>query len=182
MIMFYSNTIFKGLSMSTASVTALIGIVNFVATLIGLAFLICAGRRTLMLWFNSAMTLTLFLLATFSFAANTEAIVICVLLFIAFFEFSSGVIIFLYLAEVMQDKALSIAIFLNWMGCLAISISIPYVVKAVAVGYVFLFFAVTTLLGTIFVFFFMRETRGKTQAEIDKAFEDSEETTDVDVE
>jgi len=168
--------------MSTASVTALIGIVNFVATLIGLAFLICAGRRTLMLWFNSAMTLTLFLLATFSFAANTEAIVICVLLFIAFFEFSSGVIIFLYLAEVMQDKALSIAIFLNWMGCLAISISIPYVVKAVAVGYVFLFFAVTTLLGTIFVFFFMRETRGKTQAEIDKAFEDSEETTDVDVE
>ena len=46
--------------------------------------------------------------------------------------------------------------------------------KAVAIGWVFLFLGVTTIAGTLFIIFFMKETKGKTQAEIDKMFVDDE--------
>lgn len=66
-IMFYSNILFKGLSMSNTSITALIGIVNFITPIIGLLFLMCFGRKTLMLTFNIGMTIVLLLLALFAF-------------------------------------------------------------------------------------------------------------------
>lgn len=87
--------------MSATTVTALIGIVNFLATLVGLGLLACAGRKTLMLIFNAAMSATLFLLTYFAFEHNTIGMVVAVLLFICFFEFSSGPIVWLYMAEIM---------------------------------------------------------------------------------
>uniref|UniRef100_A0A7S3IVE3 Major facilitator superfamily (MFS) profile domain-containing protein n=1 Tax=Strombidium inclinatum TaxID=197538 RepID=A0A7S3IVE3_9SPIT len=174
-IMFYSNMLFKGFEMSATTVTALIGIVNFVATLFGLMFLACAGRKIIMLIFNAAMALTLYMLAVFAYEHNTWGMVICVLLFIAFFEFSSGPISWLYAAEIMQDKAVSIGTFLNWSLSLVISITIPLLVKRVPLGTIFMALGVFTTLGTLFVVFFMRETRGKTQEEIDAMFNDEEE-------
>jgi len=38
--MFYSNMIFKGLSLTATFVTALIGIVNFITSIIGLILLV----------------------------------------------------------------------------------------------------------------------------------------------
>lgn len=100
-IMFYSNLVFKGLTMTNTMITALIGIVNFVATLFGLVFLAFAGRKTLMAIFNIAMSVTLLMLSYYSFEKDSIGMVVCVLLFIAFFEFSSGPIVWLYNAEIM---------------------------------------------------------------------------------
>lgn len=100
--------------------------------------------------------------------------IVCVLLFIAFFEFSSGPIVWLYNAEIMRDKGVAIATFLNWFISLIISVSIPFIVKKFDIGWIFLSFAIFTLFGTIFIVIFMKETRGKTQAEIDEMFDDSE--------
>lgn len=100
-IMFYSNILFKGLSLTNTTITALIGIVNFLATLVGLSLLICYGRKTLMLIFNTLMSITLLLLSYYAFDKDTIGMVTCVLLFICFFEFSSGPIVWLYMAEIM---------------------------------------------------------------------------------
>lgn len=173
-IMFYSNMLFKGLSMSSTEVTFLIGLVNFFATLVGLVLLMFFGRKSLMLVFHICMTITLLLLALYSFDKNSIGMIVCVLLFIAFFEFSSGPIVWLYNAEIMRDKANAIATFLNWTMSLIISISIPLLVKKYDIGYIFLAFAIFTAIASIFIAFFMRETRGKTQAEIDEMFDDTE--------
>lgn len=164
--MFYSNIVFKGLEMSATTVTALIGVVNFVASFFGLVLLIFFGYRSLMLLFNALMAASLILLATFSFNHNTLGMVTCVLLFIVFFEFSSGTIVWIYNSEILQDKAIGIATFLNMMIALAISVSIPLLVKKVAIGYIFLTFGILTTIGTIFIAVFMVETRGKTQEEV----------------
>lgn len=66
-IMFYSNMLFKGLSMSNTTITALIGIVNFVTTIIGFLFLMCLGRKTIMVIFSALMSVTLLLLSYFTF-------------------------------------------------------------------------------------------------------------------
>ena len=95
------------------------------------------------------------------------------MLFIALFEFSSGPITWLYMAEIMQDKAVSIATVLNWSINLIISVITPSLIKSIGsenIGYIFIVCGGLTVLGTVFMFFFMKETRGKTQAQIDEMF------------
>lgn len=174
-IMFYSNLVFKGLDLSNTTVTALVGIVNFAAALVGFAFLACLGRKTIMLIFNGLMALTLLVLSYFAFTHNTWGMVACVLLFISFFEFSTGPIVWLYTAEIMKDKALAIATSLTWSLSLAISISIPLLVKQVHIGYIFLALGLFTVAGTFFIAIFMKETKGKTQAQIDKMFSENKD-------
>ena len=128
-IMFYSNIVFKGLDISNSTITALIGIVNFSATLVGFVLLYFFGRKIIMAVGNGCMAITLLMLSYFSFIHHTTGMVTCVLLFISFFEFSSGPIVWLYNSEILQDKALALATFLSWSFSLAISISIPLLLK-----------------------------------------------------
>lgn len=99
--MFYSNTLFAGLGMSTATITGLVGIVNFVATFGGLYLLTVAGRRTIMLWNNLLMAILLVLQGYFCLHGYNYAAIASTMLFIASFEFSSGPITWLYMAEIM---------------------------------------------------------------------------------
>lgn len=81
----YSCMVFKGLTLSATFITAMIGIANFFAAIIGLFLLYCFGRRTIMLIFYVLMALTLFMLSYFSFKKDTIGMLVCVLLFICFF-------------------------------------------------------------------------------------------------
>jgi len=95
------------------------------------------------------------------------------MLFIAFFEFSSGPITWLYMAEIMQDKAVGIATVLNWTINLIISVITPSLIDAIGsenIGYIFITMGGFTVFGTIFIFAFMKETKGKTAAEIEEMF------------
>jgi len=60
--MFYSNTIFSGLGMGEDQITALVGIINFVATLVGMYLLTIAGRRIIMLVTQITIAVVLFLI------------------------------------------------------------------------------------------------------------------------
>ena len=158
--MFYSNIIFKGLDIRAVLVTALIGIINFLSTIGGLVLLFFLGRRTLMLSGNLAMSITLLFLTLFAYTHNTVGMVSMVLLFITFFELSSGPIVWLYMSEIMRDKAVAVGTFLNWFLSLTISLSVPYLLKASSPGTLFLIFAILTSVGTVFIFIYMKETRG----------------------
>lgn len=161
-ILLYSCMIFKGLTLSATFITAMIGIVNFLAALIGLTLLYCFGRRTIMLLFNILMALTLLLLSYFSFKKDTIGMIICVLLFICFFQFSTGCVTWLYLAEILQDKAMAIAIALCYFMTLSVSIAIPLLLRRYDIAYIFLFCGVCTVIGSVFIAVFMKETMGKT--------------------
>ena len=117
------------------------------------------------------------------------------MLFIVLFEFSVGPILWLYMAEICQDKAIGLACSLNWLIGLIISFAIPPIIAAIKtpendnVGYIFIFFGVVTACGLVFIYFFMYETKGKTQQEIQQTFSGAnkkrrvlppaEETTDL---
>ena len=91
--------------------------------------------------------------------------VVMVMAFISVFEFSSGPITWLYMSEILQDKAVSIATVLNWLVNLGISIGTPPLIDAIGdenIGYIFIGCGALTFLGTIFIGIFMQETRGKT--------------------
>jgi SP family galactose:H+ symporter-like MFS transporter len=181
--MFYSNTIFASLGgISSVMITFYVGLVNFIATFGGMILLFKAGRRTIMLNMNALMSIILLMVGVCSLKQATRQAeiddqtegddsnvwtyptVILVLAFIAVFEFSSGPITWLYMAEIMQDKSVSVATVLNWLMNLVISIITPGLVKAIGndnIGMIFIAVGGLTTLGTIFIFFFMLETRGK---------------------
>jgi hypothetical protein len=127
-----------------------------------------------MVIFHILMTIMLSLLSYFAYGKNSTGMIVCVLSFIMFFEFSSGPIVWLYNAEILQDKAVSIAVTLNWITGLAISVCTPLLLKVFDIGTLFSAFAVFTALGTMFITMYMKETKGKTQAEIDEQFDQSD--------
>lgn len=179
--MFYSNTIFSSLDgISPDMITFLVGVVNFVATFGGLCLLSKFGRRSIMLVVGAIMAVILVLVGFCSLKQaqiednndNTEAddpnpwtipTILLVLAFICCFEFSSGPITWLYMAEIMQDKTMSIATVLNWLVNLIISLITPELVDYIGssnIGYIFIAVGGLTTLGTLFVWGFMLETKG----------------------
>ena len=172
-IMFYSNTLFSNLGMKPQTITGLVGLVNFLTTFGGLFLLSVAGRRTIMITMSAAMSVILVLNGIFSLNDSSTYAIICTMCFIGAFEFSSGPITWLYMAEIMQDKAVSIATVLNWVINLIISLITPSLISAIGkenIGYIFICCGGFTVLGTLFMILFMKETRGKTQAEIEEMF------------
>jgi len=103
----------------------MIGIVNFGATLIGLVLLNKWGRRTIMIFGNIGMAILLFCIGIFLFTKSDGLMVLSVLLYIAFFELSTGPIMWLYLAEIMYEEGLSAATGFTWCLMLLISLILP---------------------------------------------------------
>jgi Na+/melibiose symporter-like transporter len=99
-----------------------------------------------------------------------------VLIFIVIFELGPGPITWLYMAEIMQDKGSSIATVMNWGINLLISYFVPVIIQSIGpdnVGYIFYFMGAASVLGTLFVAVFMKETKGKSVAQIEEMFDKS---------
>jgi Na+/melibiose symporter-like transporter len=100
------------------------------------------------------------------------------LLFILFFEFSAGPITWLYLSEICHEKAASVATALANFMSLAVSIFTLKIVNGFTsngkdpeqLGYLFIILGVVSLVATLFMFVFMKETRGLTQEERERLF------------
>jgi len=174
-IMFYSNTVFSktGSSMSAVTITGIVGLVNFLTTFVGMYLLTKFGRQKIMFWCTVAIVLLNVMIGISFQSGWGSGMIGGVFAFIAVFEFGPGPITWLYMAEIMQDKAQGIATMLNWGINLLISYFVPNVIHWIGddnVGYIFLFFAMMSFFGTFFIHFYMFETMGKSQAEIDEMF------------
>jgi len=115
---------------------------------------------------------TIFILATgiATDAAKNNMELIMTVLYVAAFEFGPGPIVWMYMSEIMNDKGVSIGTFLNWMFTLIIGLVTPLFFAAFSdtsvPGMPFIIFGIFCGLGTVFVFFFMKETKGLSDAEV----------------
>ena len=159
--------------MSSSKITFLIGVVNFGSCCVGLIGIFKFGRRTLMLGGYASMATVLVLTGFFGLKKDDDAMLAFILSFIVFFEFASGPITWLYMAEIMQDKAVSLATVMNWTINLIISAICPPLITAIGddnVGWIFIVTGCITFMATIFIYFFMKETRGLTSKQIEELF------------
>ena len=113
-------------------ITGMVGLVNFLATFGGLFLLTIAGRKSIMVVCNIGMAAVLVVNGWSNLKEHNDLAIITTLVFIALFEFSSGPITWLYMAEIMQDKAQGIATVLNWAVNLLISLITPYLVDHIS--------------------------------------------------
>uniref|UniRef100_A0A7S3IZB7 Major facilitator superfamily (MFS) profile domain-containing protein n=1 Tax=Strombidium inclinatum TaxID=197538 RepID=A0A7S3IZB7_9SPIT len=176
-IMLYSNTLFGNLNMSAQNITGLVGVVNFFSVFGGLALLTMAGRRSIWIWVNLAIAVILILEGIFSLSGHETLSIIFTMAFIVAFELAPGPILLLYCAEIMQDKGISLALVVNWVMSLGISMVTPSLLRAIGddnIGYIFIVMGGCTLVGSLFAIKFMKETRGKTKAQIEVMFRKQE--------
>lgn len=165
--MFYSTKIFSTTGFDANTGTALVGIVNLLSTLCSTFLLIKYGRKSLLWVFSFANTAVLVGLGMLYRYGNPDDVgiveIVLVLLFVAFFEFSIGPITWIYMSEVMTEKGVSIGTLFNWIFCLIMALITPTLIDAIT-GWLFVIFGILCCICGFFVIFFLKETKGLTNA------------------
>jgi len=177
-IMYYAPLIFEkaGASTNSAMLQAVaVGVTNLVFTIIAMFFIDKFGRKTLLLVGAVGM---FFSLAGAGFhyyfesAMTGVGIVIFIVGFIAFFAFSQGAVIWVFLAEIFPNKVRAagqaLGSFTHWIMNALIGLVFPVVLSALGGGTVFMFFAVMMIPFFFFVWKMMPETKGKSLEELEK--------------
>ncbi|MBE2181498.1 MAG: sugar porter family MFS transporter [Chthoniobacterales bacterium] len=176
-LMYYAPKIFMmaGAAVDSALFQAvLVGGTNFVFTALALLVIDRFGRRILMLIGSLGLIVTLSVVAwQFSLggAANGSIVLIALLVYIAFFAFSQGACIWVFISEVFPNtvraKGQALGSFTHWFMAAAVSWSFP-VVAAASGAWAFGFFAGMMVLQLLWVIFLMPETKGGSLEDIER--------------
>lgn len=151
-----------------------IGLANFLFTLLAMTVIDRFGRKKLLL--TGAAGMVVFLVLT-AFAFNSPEgggtyVIFYLVGFIAFFAFSQGAVIWVFISEIfpnsVRSQGSSLGSFTHWIMAAVISWIFPIIVEASAAGgfYAFLFYAVMMLASFIFIWRVMPETKGKSLEQI----------------
>ena len=174
-IIYYAPRIFgmAGLGKSAALLsTAGVGIVNLIFTLLALSIIDRFGRRKLMLIGSVGLILTLGLVAQFFYSESTDGVMVAIYLFvyIAFFAFSQGAVIWVFISEIFPNKVraggMALGSFTHWIMAAIIAFTFPYFAEVLGGGHTFLIFTIMMILQLLFVWKIMPETKGVSLEEL----------------
>jgi len=174
-ILYYLNDIFAhaGFSRISGNLQAVaIGATNLAFTMIAMSVIDKLGRKTLLLVGSVGTAICLAGVSAIFFAHSHESLLVWLLVgYIAFFAFSQGAVIWVYLSEVFPNsvraKGQSLGSFSHWFMNALISAIFP-LMAASSGAYPFVFFSVMMVLQFFVVLFVYPETKGLTLEEMQK--------------
>lgn len=166
-ILYYANDIFHAAGFSNLSgslQTVMIGLMNLVATLIGMALIDKVGRKTLLLIGSIGMTVCLLGVAEiFHSGLHQNRLVWLLVGFIFFFATSQGSVIWVYLSEIfptrVRSKGQSLGSTTHWVMAAIITFNFESIAK-VSRPLPFVVFAGAMALQFFVVLAFFPETKG----------------------
>lgn len=190
-ILYYAPRIFKmaGFDETQAYLQPVyIGAANLLFTLLAMTVIDKFGRKKLLIIGSLGMILFLGLTAMFFRNADIEGsaqtaqaaasgnsyVLLYLIGFIAFFAFSQGAVIWVFISEIfpnsVRSRGGSLGSFTHWIMAATISWTFPVIVEGSRSGgfYSFTFYSVMMLLHLVFVWRFLPETKGRTLEEIQK--------------
>jgi sugar porter (SP) family MFS transporter len=178
-ILYYAPRIFEmaGFNRSDAfQQSVYIGLANFLFTLLAMTVIDKFGRKKLLL--TGAIGMVVFLVLTALASSNPEGnnklVVFYLVGFIAFFAFSQGAVIWVFISEIfpnsVRSQGGSLGSFTHWIMAAAISWIFPVIVEGSPLGghYAFLFYAAMMAASFLFIWRVMPETKGKSLEQIQK--------------
>jgi sugar porter (SP) family MFS transporter len=177
-IIYYAPRIFEmtGLGEGAALLSSAgVGLVNFCFTLLGVNIIDRFGRRKLMLVGSVGLIVTLGLVARAFYTQQFNGYTVPVLLFgyIAFFAFSQGAVIWVFISEIfpnsVRGKGQALGSSTHWVMAAAIAFTFPYFAEKLGGGNTFAFFCAMMVLQLIFVWRMMPETKGTVLEQADRA-------------
>jgi len=166
-ILYYINDIFAAAGYSKVSgdlQSVAIGGTNLLFTMLAMSVIDKIGRKTLLLIGSVGTALCLAGVAYIFFTHQHQSMLVWLLVgFIAFFAFSQGAVIWVYIGEVFPNqvraKGQSLGSFSHWFMNGAISLVFPVIAHSSG-AYPFVFFSVMMVVQLIVVGAFYPETKG----------------------
>ena len=152
---------------ASAMQSVILGAVNLVATLFGMAIIDKVGRKPLLIWGTVGGGLSL-ALVTWIFSANVHADLLVWLLagMVIFHAFGQGAVIWVFISEIfptaIRSKGQTLGSFTHWFMAMLISWAFPLVAKELGqpgAGLPFAFFAAMMVLQLFVVGVFFPETK-----------------------
>ncbi|GAB6854880.1 sugar porter family MFS transporter [Asaia astilbis] len=150
--------------------TAIVGLVNMLATFIAISFVDRWGRRPMLFAGFSIMAVGMGALAVLlSYGAGSSSImhylaVAVLLLFITGFAFSAGPLIWILCAEVQplegRDFGVTCSTFTNWIANMAVGATFLTLLGSFGASHTFWLYAALNVLFIAFTLLFVPETRG----------------------
>jgi len=176
-IMYYAPRIFElvGYARTSALLQSVsVGITLFAFTVVGMFLIDIVGRKKLLLVGAVGMTIFLGMVARTIFTTTDGSIWMLIYLsgFIAFFSFSQGTVIWVFISEIFPNsvraKGQTLGSFTHWTMTVIISWMFPVLAESNSGGWAFSFFSVSMILMFIIVLRYFPETKGKTLEQIQK--------------
>lgn len=189
-VLYYSADIFRmaGAERTGALAQAIIiGMTNLIFTMLGMSLIDHFGRRKLLL--SGALGLATCLGTTAyafhmsgqiasgqlpqSYMSIVGPMVLASLIgFVAFFAFSLGAVIWVFIAEIFPNrvraKGQALGSFTHWAWCTLINFTFPVIVDRVSPAAPFVFFAAMMVLQLVLVWKFLPETKGVSLEEMQR--------------
>ncbi len=173
-VMYYTTDIFRSAGFSTDSAigqTVIIGLTNLLFTLIAMRVIDRIGRRKMLLIgsLGMALFLALFAISYLAGAFGGWLLVVMLVGFVGFFSFSQGAVIWVLLSEMFPNsiraRGSSIGSFSHW-AFNAITVFLFPTIAAMfsngrGIAYVFIFYAIATLISFFFFRKYLMETKGR---------------------
>ncbi len=178
-ILYYAPRIFEMAGFNQADSfqqSVYIGAANLFFTLLAMTVIDKFGRKKLLL--TGAIGMIVFLaLTAYAFQSpggGGSSVIIYLIGFIAFFAFSQGAVIWVFISEIfpnsVRSQGGSLGSFTHWIMAAIISWTFPIIVEGSKTGgfYSFIFYSVMMALSFIFIWRVMPETKGRTLEQIQK--------------
>jgi sugar porter (SP) family MFS transporter len=174
-ILYYLNDIFAKAGFSKVSgdlQSVLIGFTNLIFTMLAMSVIDRVGRKTLLLIGSVGCAACLGGVAAVFFSGTHEGWLVWLLVgFIAFFSFSQGAVIWVYIGEVFPNrvraKGQSLGSSSHWIMNAIISFSFP-IVAGMSRGAPFVFFSAMMVVQFFVVLFVYPETKGYSLEELQR--------------
>jgi len=180
-VLYYAPEIFKTISSGTDSallMTIIVGVVNFLFTIIAVRTVDNYGRKPLMIIGAIGMAVAMLSLGFVFFAeASGYMALFCMMLYVASFAMSWGPVAWVLLSEIfpnkIRGKALAIAVAAQWISNYLVSLTFPmmndnsYLTAQFNHGFAYWVYGIMSILATLFILKYVPETKGKTLEEME---------------
>lgn len=152
----------------------IVGLVNFLMTIVALWLVDKRGRKTLLLWGAVGMIASLAYL-TIEFAKpvqNGIGVLVALLVYISFFAASFAPVMWVIISEIYPNRikglAMSFSTAVSWLCTFLTVYFAPVIQGSLGLSYLFGIFGVFSIIAFVFVKFWIPETKGKSLEQIEK--------------
>jgi len=174
-LLYYLNDIFTQAGFSKVSgdlQSVAIGATNLLFTMLAMSIIDKVGRKILLLIGSIGTAFSLIGVAFIFFTNSHQNLLVWLLVsYIAFFGFSQGAVIWVYISEVfpnsVRSKGQALGSLTHWVMAAIVSWTFPVMAEKSG-GYPFLFFAAMMLIQFFVVKFLYVETKGKSLEALQK--------------